>query len=130
MILTILMTILAVYMGFLTWACLFKRGGCDWVLIGSEAIADKQTKALFREKHDVPRMNRHFGKQVYLPLTLCFSGFVLLHTIGFAAPLSETIALAVQIAVFVALVAAFVNTMRVYLQFVGGKFERGKEESA
>ncbi|MCL1996280.1 MAG: hypothetical protein FWG63_08745 [Defluviitaleaceae bacterium] len=44
--------------------------GCDWllvILISGFSLADKETKQKYREKNDIPAMNKYMGKTMFLP---------------------------------------------------------------
>ncbi|MCL1988654.1 MAG: hypothetical protein FWG64_11915 [Firmicutes bacterium] len=132
MIITIIMSVCAMFFAFITWACLLKKGGCNWILLSGESIVDKETKQLFRARHDVPAMNRYMAKTGYLPLAVTFTLFAVIYGLGdYGFGIIETVAwqdIAI-LAVGVAILAVCVNVVRVYLQVIGGKFERGKLEN-
>ncbi|MCL2015018.1 MAG: hypothetical protein FWG68_02085 [Defluviitaleaceae bacterium] len=132
MIITIIMSVCAVFFIFITWACLLKNGGCNWILLNGENIVDKDAKELFKARHDVPTMNRYLAKNGFLPLAVTFTLFAIIHGLGgYGFGIIETAAWqdVATLVIGAAILAVCVNVVRVYLQVIGGKFLRGKLES-
>ena len=121
MIITILMAVMAVSMGFLTWVCLFKKGGCNWILLNGENVGSKESKALYRAQNDVPGMNRHLAKWGYLPFAVASALFAVIFAVGAEETTLGQAFIAVSSVIFL---IGSVNAVRIYLQIVGGKFAR------
>ena len=72
MFITISSLAITTFLWFFAIACL---RGCNWVLATGYSTANKETKQKYREKKDVPAMNKYIGKTIFLPMAILMTLF-------------------------------------------------------
>ncbi|MCL1996277.1 MAG: hypothetical protein FWG63_08730 [Defluviitaleaceae bacterium] len=121
MFMTMLGLATAAFSWFFAIACL---KGCNWVLVTGYSIADKETKQKYREKNDVPAMNKYIGKTIFLPLAIVMTFFTVISLIDLPPDLFSLVGNVLGVGGVVATVLAVKGAITVVFS---GRFERKVE---
>ncbi|MCL2198551.1 MAG: DUF3784 domain-containing protein [Defluviitaleaceae bacterium] len=117
MIWAILMGVLGVFLWVLTIAAL---KGVDWIFISGVSTLPKEDRQKYKEKHDMPAMNKYIGKRVFLPSAVFVTASIPIML--FPEIFEQALWLAAVIVI--ACIALLVSIFSALPKILGGHFEK------